>query len=94
MKKMLLIVLVVLLSVGVSLSAGTNFTKTYNAKNGVVTFNHGVHSSKDKCISCHTELDSFGGVVNKDFGHKVCKSCHRSSGLKSAPTFCTGCHKK
>lgn len=72
-----------------------NFTKTYDTSKGVITFNHQGHAELLKdCASCHGQLEQFGGQVNKDFGHKVCKVCHQADATKTAPTICTGCHIK
>ena len=70
-----------------------NFTKTYQATAGVVTFDHKNHTERftDECGFCHSALKTFGGKVDKMFGHKVCRVCHESH---DGPSECTGCHDK
>ena len=96
-------ILVVLLAIALSCSPvfGTdldpNFTKTYDTKKGAVTFNHQLHvETMGECDSCHGQLETFGGEVNKKFAHVVCKSCHKDVIALSpnAPTKCNGCHVK
>ena len=92
MKKIVLIVVMVLFA-SLVYANDTDFTKTYEGR-GVVTFNHTTHSSDpESCVGCHSVFD-VDGVMTKDFGHKVCKTCHKSVGKKVAPTTCTGCHVK
>jgi hypothetical protein len=69
-----------------------NFTKVYETSKGDVTFNHQNHAEVlQDCAACHSMFESFGGVVNKEYGHKGCKTCHKESGVKSV-TICSGCH--
>lgn len=71
------------------------FTKVYENSKGVVTFNHTLHSENiPDCKTCHVIKD-VPLVVNKDFGHDVCKACHKNQiNNDNAPTKCNGCHVK
>lgn len=74
-----------------------NFTKVYENKKGVVTFNHQEHATvMGECADCHGKLEAFGGSVNKKFAHTVCKDCHKEVLQLSpnAPVRCNGCHVK
>lgn len=72
-----------------------NFTKTYESKKGVVTFNHTAHSTAYECAVCHdAEMTPSLIVVDKEYGHKTCKSCHKAVKVDTAPTKCNGCHIK
>ena len=68
-----------------------NFTKVYKNSAGAVTFQHQEHTERflDECGFCHSALRTFGGKVDKLFGHKVCLVCHES---KDGPTECNQCH--
>ena len=91
MKKVLVVILLVMFA-GSVYGSDTDFTKTYDSR-GVITFNHTTHSSDpESCVGCHDAYKEFGGEMNKNFGHKVCKTCHKS--VENAPTTCTGCHVK
>ena len=93
MKKIVLLVMLLMFS-GSVFGNDVDFTKTYDSR-GVVTFNHTIHATDpDNCVECHEKFDSFGGEMNKDFGHKVCKSCHKQLENKTAPTSCRDCHVK
>jgi len=97
MKKVLLIVLMLFCASFAYAELGSpNFTKVYPTSKGEVTFNHLSHSVKgDSCDACHEWVNQFTEVgMNKDVGHKVCKVCHKADETKTAPTICTGCHKK
>jgi len=94
MKKMMVIlmVLVMVISTIGYATDDVDFTRTYVGR-GTVTFNHKIHASlSNKCEQCHDLLNTYGGVT-KDFGHKVCKTCHKTAG-GNAPVTCTGCHIK
>lgn len=72
-----------------------NFTKEYPNSKGTVTFNHQLHAEKlGECADCHTQFKAFGGTVDKKYGHKACKSCHKDvlQLTPNAPVSCTGCH--
>jgi len=87
---LLLSILLLTLVVGFSYADDLGFSKTYTgAKRAPVTFNHLSHLKQD-CVGCHTERNAAGGVT-KDFGHKFCKSCHKSA---AGPTKCAACHVK
>ena len=64
---------------------------TYENKKGTVTFNHKAHQEKlDDCAKCH-EGEPVKIEVNKVYGHKSCKSCHKEM---NGPTKCNECHVK
>ncbi len=67
-------------------------TYTYEAKNGTVTFDHKAHQEAlgGDCAKCH-EGEPAKIEVDKDFGHKTCKGCHKEM---NGPTKCNDCHKK
>lgn len=93
MKKILMVILLVMFA-GSVYGVEIDFLSTYTSR-GVVTFDHTMHSAEpDSCVVCHDLLESFGGEVNKDFGHKGCKDCHKLLESKVAPTTCTACHVK
>ncbi|PLY03260.1 MAG: cytochrome C [Desulfuromonas sp.] len=88
MKK--IIVLAMLLAF-VSVSAFAADVVTYENKKGNVTFDHKAHQEKlGDCAKCH-EGTPAKIAVDKDFGHKTCKACHKDMG---GPTKCNDCHKK
>jgi len=100
MKKILVVLLVMALFCAPALAGDTlnpNFTKQYENKKGVVTFNHQTHAEQlGECASCHNKFDELiklGEPMNKKFAHDVCKACHRLPEYE-APTRCTGCHIK
>jgi len=102
MKKFIAMIVIMLLSCTLVFAGITDgdpkFTKTYETSKGNITFNHQSHAVNLKdCAFCHSQLELFGGSVNKDFGHKACKICHKRMNQtkgKSTPTICTGCHIK
>ncbi len=96
MKGFCLILCIVVCSVTFSfagIKGDLNFSKTYENSAGAVTFNHEEHSSRflDECGFCHSALKTFGGKVDKLFGHKVCRVCHESH---DGPIGCSQCHDK
>ena len=97
MKKMIAIIIaIVFMCAGAYASdLDPNFTKEYPNSKGTVTFNHQLHAeSVGECVNCHTQLKAFGGAVDKKYGHKVCKSCHKDilQSVPNSPVACTGCH--
>lgn len=93
MKKIVLIaMLFAFVSVGVAIAAGQDVV-TYENKKGTITFNHKAHQDNlGDCAKCH-EGTPAKIAVDKNFGHKTCKACHKEMG-GNAPTKCNGCHKK
>lgn len=93
--KKLVILMVILSFVGISIAIAAEKgeeTYTFENKKGTITFNHRAHQDRLKgdCAKCHQgEPGKF--EVNKDFGHKTCKGCHKEMG---GPTKCNDCHKK
>jgi len=90
--KKLIILLVFLFIASITFAAEftpLSFEKTFEAKMGNVTFNHQVHKTQD-CVACHTAINENKGV-DKSFGHKFCKSCHKTN---DGPTKCKECHVK
>ena len=80
MRKIFIALLIILFFCGFSNAVENfNFTKKYESRIGNVTFDHGNHAITMKnCSNCHQLLEQYGGKVNKDYGHDVCKECHRS----------------
>ena len=65
---------------------------TFENKKGTITFNHKAHQDKlgGDCTKCHEGTPGKFGI-DKTFGHKTCKSCHKDMG---GPTKCNDCHQK
>jgi hypothetical protein len=64
----------------------------YENKKGTVTFNHPLHQEKlVECVKCHEGVPE-KIEVDKTFGHKTCKACHKE--MKEGPTKCNACHVK
>lgn len=81
MKRFYLILFIAIFSVTLSfagIKGDINFTKTYDNTAGAVIFNHQKHTTLfiEECGFCHSALRTFGGKVEKLFGHGICKSCH------------------
>jgi hypothetical protein len=97
MKKILVVLLAIALSctpvIGADLDP--NFASSYENKKGLVTFNHEAHATSYECAVCH-DNEITGILVDKSFGHKTCKSCHKAVGqdFPNAPVRCNGCHVK
>lgn len=89
--KKLLILMVLLAFCGANISIAADVV-TYENKKGTITFDHKAHQTKlnNDCSKCH-EGKPAKIEVNKDFGHKTCKTCHKEM---NGPTKCNGCHKK
>ena len=88
--KKLVILMMLLAFVGATVAIAAD-SYTYDNKKGTVTFNHKDHQDKlGDCAKCH-EGEPAKIEVDKDFGHKTCKSCHKEMG---GPTKCNDCHKK
>lgn len=89
MKKLVFIAMVLaFVSVNVAFAADV---VTYENKKGSITFDHKMHQDKlDDCSKCH-EGEPAKIEVDKDYGHKTCKSCHKDMG---GPTKCNDCHTK
>ena len=82
----------VALTLALAVSAFAADTVVYPAKNGNVTFNHKVHSTKHACKQCHGEGAPAKIAIDKDKAHTLCKGCHADK--KAGPTKCGECHKK
>lgn len=65
---------------------------TFENKKGTITFEHKKHQDAlgGDCTKCHEGTPGKFGL-DKKFGHKTCKGCHKEMG---APTKCSGCHQK
>lgn len=65
---------------------------TLENKKGTITFNHKAHQERvdGDCTKCHEGTPGKFGI-DKDFGHKTCKGCHKEM---NGPTKCNGCHQK
>jgi hypothetical protein len=92
MKK--LVVLVMLLAFAgatLAIAAGKDVVVLENKK-GTITFEHKKHQDRlgGDCTKCH-EGTPAKFEVDKNFGHKTCKACHKAT---SGPTKCNGCHVK
>ncbi|PLX81709.1 MAG: hypothetical protein C0616_03655 [Desulfuromonas sp.] len=71
------------------------FSKTFQTKQGPVTFSHERHAdtyAKD-CAFCHVALNIFGGKMNKMFAHNFCNDCHVQREI-SANKDCQYCHSE
>ena len=88
--KKLIIIMMLLAFVGVNVAIAAD-SYTYDNKKGTVTFNHKAHQDNlADCAKCH-EGEPAKIEVDKNFGHKTCKACHKEM---SGPTKCNDCHKK
>jgi hypothetical protein len=90
MKKLVLI-MAMLTFVGVNVAIAADVVVYENSK-GNITFNHKAHQERvaGDCTKCH-EGTPAKIAVDKDFGHNVCKACHKEM---NGPTKCNDCHKK
>ena len=62
----------------------------YENKKGTITFNHEFHQEiLGDCAKCHEGIPT-KIEVDKNFGHKTCKTCHKEM---NGPTKCNGCHE-
>lgn len=88
--KKLLVLMMLLAFVGVNVAIAADVV-TYDNKKGAVTFDHKAHQDAvGECSKCHEGAP--GKIeVDRDYGHKTCKSCHKDMG---GPTKCNECHKK
>jgi hypothetical protein len=100
MKKLLVLIIAIFFTCAGAYAGGVgdpNFTKVYETSKGNVTFAHQIHAeTTNDCAFCHGVLEQFGGM-NKDMAHKGCKTCHKRVNEQegaTAPTTCTGCHKR
>jgi hypothetical protein len=98
MKKILVVLLAIALLATPVIGADTapnDFTSVYDSKKGLVSFNHTVHSAEYECATCHEGEEGLI-LVDKSYGHKTCKSCHKAIGadFPNAPVRCNGCHVK
>ena len=89
--KKLVIIMMLLAFVGANVAIAAD-SYTYDNKKGTVTFDHAAHQEKvaGDCAKCH-EGTPAKIEVDKNFGHKTCKTCHKEM---SGPTKCNECHKK
>jgi cytochrome c553 len=89
--KKLVIMMMLLAFVGANVAIAAD-SYTYEVEKGTVTFDHKAHQdSLGDCAKCH-EGEPAKIEVDKDFGHKTCKTCHKE--MKKGPTKCNDCHKK
>ena len=90
MKKLVLIMML-LAFVAVNVAVAADVVVYENSK-GNITFNHAAHQEKlaGDCAKCH-EGEPAKIAVDKDYGHKTCKECHKEM---NGPTKCNDCHKK
>ena len=91
MKKLVLIAMI-LAFVGANIAVAAD-VMTFENKKGTITFQHKAHQERlgGDCTKCHEGTPGKFGI-NKDFGHKTCKACHKEMG--QGPTKCNDCHKK
>lgn len=88
--KRVLIMVVLLVFVGINSAAAADIV-VYEGKKGDVTFNHKAHADKlVDCSKCHNG-EPAKIEVDKSYGHKECKICHKEM---TGPTKCNDCHKK
>lgn len=93
--KKLVIMMMLLTFVGANIAVAANTgaeVMTFENKKGTITFPHKAHQEKlgGDCSKCHEGTPGEFGV-DKNFGHKTCKACHKKM---DGPTKCNGCHKK
>jgi len=90
MKKLVLI-MIMLAFVTANVAIAADVVVYENAK-GNITFDHAAHKERvaGDCTKCH-EGTPAKIEVDKDFGHKTCKACHKEM---DGPTKCNDCHKK
>ena len=93
--KKLVIMMMLLTFVGANIAVAANTgaeVMTFENKKGTITFPHKAHQEKlgGDCSKCHEGTPGKFGV-DKNFGHKTCKTCHKKM---DGPTKCNGCHKK
>ena len=75
--KKLVIMMMLLAFVGANVAIAAD-SYTYENKKGTVTFDHEAHKARvdNDCAKCHegtpAKID-----VDKNFGHKTCKSYHK-----------------
>jgi len=88
--KKLVIMMMLLAFVGANVAIAAD-SYTYDNKKGTVTFDHKAHQDKvSDCAKCH-EGEPAKIAVDKNYGHKTCKTCHKEM---NGPTKCNDCHKK
>ena len=82
---------IVLIFAGITVATAAD-VMTFENKKGNITFKHKEHQDalNGDCSKCHEGTPGKFGV-DKAFGHKTCKGCHKEMG---GPTKCNGCHKK
>ena len=95
MKKLVIMLLLLLTFVGANIAIAANTgaeVMTFENKKGTITFQHKAHQERlgGDCTKCH-EGTPGKFEVNKNFGHKTCKACHKET---NGPTKCSECHKK
>lgn len=72
---------------------------------GKVDFNHEMHVVEDSylssgnCGNCHGGPELFPKYFNdkeslRIYAHRICWSCHKTSGSENAPQRCDECHQK
>ena len=90
--KKLLILAMLLAFVGANVAVAAD-VMTFENKKGTITFQHKAHQERldGDCAKCH-EGTPAKFEVDKNFGHKTCKACHKE--MKKGPTKCNDCHKK
>jgi hypothetical protein len=90
--KKLLVMMMLLAFVGVNVAIAAD-VMTFENKKGTITFDHKAHQERlgGDCTKCHEGTPGKFGI-DKKFGHKTCKACHKS--MKKGPTRCNDCHKK
>ena len=92
MKKLVVLaMLMAFVGANLAIAAGQDVV-TYENKKGTITFQHKAHQERlgGDCAKCH-EGTPAKIAVDKNFGHKTCKACHKKM---NGPTKCNGCHKK
>ena len=93
--KKLVIMMMLLTFVGATIAVAANTgpeVMTFENKKGTITFQHKAHQERldGDCAKCH-EGTPAKFEVDKNFGHKTCKACHKKM---SGPTKCNECHAK
>ena len=88
---MMMLLMFVFANIAIAANSGAE-VMTFENKKGTVTFQHKAHQDKlaGDCTKCH-EGTPAKFEVNKDYGHKTCKACHKKM---DGPTKCGACHVK
>jgi cytochrome c553 len=72
-------------------SAAPPKSVTFNAKAGIVTYDHEGHAKRaGACKACHPAAPA--KLAGKEAAHALCLDCHKAK--QAGPVKCSDCHKK